>query len=122
MQHITSSSPAFTATGPQASLDCARASDLAMSALQTTREAIARWTGGVLPAEALPRDLARISPQARWVSQAQRGLAMWKECGGFSQTEQPMCSTAMPPLPTPLMLDISALPDTNTEHIDACMD
>ncbi|WP_426104743.1 hypothetical protein [Massilia sp. TSP1-1-2] len=63
---------------------------LAMSALQSTREAIARWSGKVPPAAAaLPRDTSRVSPQARWVAETQRGLAAFFEHGGFSQFEGP---------------------------------
>lgn len=122
MRNTTPTKLAVMATDSQASLDAAPVDTLAMSALQVTREAIARWTGGIRPRAELARDIPRVSPQARWVAQAQHGLAMWIECGGFSQSEQAMCSSSLPLLSAPVMFEISALPDASNEHIDACMD
>lgn len=73
----------------------------AMAAMDAARVAIARWTGGVRPLAELPRDIARVSPQARWVDQAQRNLAEWIEHGGFSQAEG--ASAPLPPLMRPVM-------------------
>jgi|GEM_PF-4549841 len=56
------------------------------SALQLTRAAIARWRGKP-PSGALPRDLFRVSVQARHLASAQRGLAAWIAQGGFAQDE-----------------------------------
>lgn len=58
---------------------------LASAALRTTRAALARWTGELLPTSALARGPLRISPQARWLAQAQRDLAAWINDGGFCQ-------------------------------------
>jgi hypothetical protein len=59
----------------------------ALAALETARAAIARWSGPVRPSAELPKDISRVSPQARWVDQAQRNLAQWIAHGGFAQLE-----------------------------------
>ena len=89
---------------------------LAMSALQTTRDAIARWTGKALPAAAsLPRDTSRVSPQARWLAETQRGLAAFFEHGGFAQFEG--AGTPLPDLLRPTMYRVNPAHNEN-----ACMD
>ena len=81
MRNAMHTEPALTAPQFQAAEDA-----LTISALQSTREAIARWRGKPLPpAAALPRDTSRVSPQARWLEQTQRGLAAFVRDGGFSQ-------------------------------------
>jgi hypothetical protein len=88
---------------------------LAMSALQTTREAIARWTGKALPeAGTLPRDRCRVSPQARWLAETQRGLTAFFEDGGFAQFEG--AGTPLPALLTPTLYCI------HPAITSACMD
>ena len=87
---------------------------LAMSALQTTREAIARWTGKDVPAT-LARDTARVSPQARWLAETQRGLAAFFAHGGFTQFDG-----AGAPLPELLRPTMYALQPA--EKANACMD
>ena len=79
-----------------------------MAALQAARDAIARWTGGVRPSTDLPRDASRVSPQARWVDQAQRNLAQWIEHGGFAQAEG--ATAPLPPLMRPVMYSPSTVP------------
>ena len=86
--------------------DCADTA--ATLALETARAAIARWTGGVRPSAELPRDVSRISPQARWVDQAQRNLAQWIEHGGFAQAEG--AAAPLPALMRPVMYSPDALP------------
>lgn len=71
------------------------------SALAVARDAIARWTGGVRPSAELPRGVSRVSPQARWVDQAQRNLAQWIAHGGFAQAEG--AADPLPPLMRPVM-------------------
>jgi hypothetical protein len=86
-----------------------RADNLALSALQTARDAIARWSGKALPAAAaLPRDAARVSPQARWLAETQRGLAAFFEDGGFAQFEG-----AEAPLPALLRPTMYAIDPAN---------
>ena len=65
-------------------------SAIPVSALQTAREAIARWTGGSVTRRPVP-DARHVTPQARWLAQTQRDLAAWINEGGFSQ-----CDGALP--------------------------
>ncbi|MEJ7805329.1 MAG: hypothetical protein WKG03_05345 [Telluria sp.] len=103
--------PTFTATQFPPAADA-----LAMSALQSAREAIARWSGKVPPAAAaLPRDTSRVSPQARWVAETQRGLAAFFEHGGFAQFEG--AGAPMPAFLRPTMYAINA-----AEKVNACME
>lgn len=117
MRHTMQIEPMFTATQSSPASD-----SLALSALQTTRDAIARWSGKTLAAAAtLPRDTSRVSPQARWLAETRRGLAAFIEHGGFSQFDG-----AGAPLPAQLnpsmyCLD-SSKPGMNTENANACMD
>jgi hypothetical protein len=84
MRHSMHTEPTIAATRFQPADDA-----LAMSALQLTREAIARWSGKAVPAPAaLPRDKSRVSPQARWLAETQRGLAAFFDDGGFAQFER----------------------------------
>ena len=88
MRYLMHTEPPFTAT--QHHSDHAA---MAMSALQTTRDAIARWSGKALPAAAaLPRDASRVSPQARWV--ACRNLS-----SSSRSSSQPWITTACWPTP-----------------------
>lgn len=89
------------------------------SALQITREAIARWTG-VAPAAALPKDVSRVSPQARHLEQARRDLAAWVADGGFAQDD-----TAQTPLAAPVMYRLPMTEPLRLRSvigINACMD
>ncbi len=61
-------------------------SAIRVCALQTAREAIARWTGGSVTRHPVP-DARHVTPQARWLAQTQRDLAAWISEGGFSQCE-----------------------------------
>ena len=89
---------------------------LSVSALQATREAIARWSGKApLAAAALPRDTSRVSPQARWLAETQRGLSAFFEDGGFSQF-------AGPGAPLPELLRPTADSKNAVEPVNACMD
>ncbi|NHZ93081.1 hypothetical protein F2P45_29330 [Massilia sp. CCM 8733] len=56
---------------------------LAQSALETTRDAIARWTGGIHLPRMLVPGMVRVSPQARWYAQANQGFQEWLSQGGF---------------------------------------
>jgi hypothetical protein len=100
MRPITSAQARF------ATADCAECNDsppaLAQSALHITRAALARWSGNSNLPAAPARDLARVSPQARWLANAQYGLAAWIARGGFAQDETP----TMDGLPTPVMYQI----------------
>ena len=111
MRNLMHTEPTFTVTQFPPAADA-----LAISALHTTREAIARWSGK-LPAEAaaLPRDQSRVSPQARWLAETQRGLAAFVERGGFAQFEW-----AGAPLPE--LLGRSMYSHADAEKANACMD
>lgn len=56
---------------------------LAQSALETTRDAIARWTGGIHLPRMLVPGMVRVSPQARWYAQVNHGFQEWLNQGGF---------------------------------------
>jgi hypothetical protein len=91
--------------------------ELAQCALRMTRAALERWSGKARPHAALARDLPRVSPQARWLAQAQYGLAEWLARGGFSQTDD----GAM--LATPQMYQLPTLhPAQPKRGVDACID
>ena len=120
MRNITPTEPTFPASVLAASVRPS-SSRLSLSASQMTREAIARWSGSSRPAAV--RDLPRISPQARWLAKAQQDLAAWIDCGGFSQIGGPSAPALLPPLPTPVMYNITAAALGITTHDeDACID
>ena len=97
-------------------------SSMAQSALQLTREAIARWSGSASPATARG-DLSRVSPQARWLSKAQQDLTAWIEGGGFSQIGDTTNPALMPSLSGSLMVDTAALNAWSLQcRADACCD
>ena len=109
MRKITPTEPMFAATDVAASPDAVSSNNtMALSALRLTRDAIARWTGTGMPPQAVPRDVSRVSPQARWLAKTQQDLAAWIECGGFSQIGDTSGRALLPPLPGPVMYDISA--------------
>lgn len=60
---------------------------LAQSALETTRDAIARWTGGIHLPRMLVPGMVRVSPQARWYAQANHGFQEWLSQGGFQHAD-----------------------------------
>ena len=111
MRNLMHTEPTFTATQFPPAADA-----LAISALHTTREAIARWSGK-LPAHAaaLPRDQSRVSPQARWLAETQRGLAAFVERGGFAQFEG--AGAPLSDLLTPTMYCLS-----DSEKANVCID
>lgn len=58
---------------------------MAAAALESTRLAIARWTGGIHLPQMLVPGMIRVSPQARWYAQANNGFQEWLREGGFAQ-------------------------------------
>ena len=92
--------------------------EMSLSALQIARAAIARWSGLPRPAP-VARDLQHVSPQARWLSQAQGGLEQWIARGGFAQGDD----TGSAPLTTPQMYHVSSInPGQHAPHLNACID
>lgn len=87
MRQFTCTQTQFAAPKTGSGDDTASTAALPQCALQITRAAIARWSGNSGPAAPLARDLQRVSPQARWLSQVQCGLADWIARGGFSQPD-----------------------------------
>ncbi len=69
-------SPSPSQTDPQ----------LAEAALESTRQAIARWSGGIHLPQTLAAGKVRVSPQARWYAAANDGFQDWLAQGGFAQT------------------------------------
>ncbi len=61
---------------------------LARSALESTREAIARWTGGIHAPRLLAVGSLHVSAQARWYAQARDGFQEWRDRGGFAQSDE----------------------------------
>ncbi len=98
---------------------------ISQSSLQTTREAIARWTkGSVSPVR--PGGQKHVSAQQRWFTQTQRDLAAWIRDGGFAQRCDP---TAAAPAAATVMLtpQLYKLPaflriGTTQESADAFVD
>jgi hypothetical protein len=58
---------------------------MAITALETTRNAIARWTGGIHRPRLLHIGSLHVSPQARWYARTCEGFEKWREGGGFAQ-------------------------------------
>ena len=126
MRQFTCTQTQFEAPNSGAGDESTSSAALSQCALQITRAAIARWSGGEAPAAPLARDLQRVSPQARWLSQAQCGLADWIARGGFSQADD------APPGPTrqltapsmsPSMYQLPAtLPGQPVHNLNACVD
>ena len=124
MRHFTSTQTQFAAPNFGSSSDTAE--PLSQCALQITRAVIARWSGTLRPASALAKDLPRISPQARWLSQAQCGLAEWIAAGGFSRPDDDGDGSAAPPTEASLPAHIYQVPGTDLEllspSVNACVD
>ena len=119
MRNIYSTELTFASTAHPG--DAPSTNAMNMSALQMTRDAIARWSGNTRPAA--PRDLPRVSPQARWLAKTQQDLAAWIDNGGFAQCGSPTAPEVLPPLPTPVMYNIAnASMGTSTHGVDACIE
>ena len=95
MREIISPEETFPATDFRAAATPS-SSPMAQSALQMTRDAIARQSGSASPASARG-DLWRVSPQARWLAKAQQDLTAWIECGGFTQMGDPATPSLLSP-------------------------
>lgn len=93
------------------------------SALGLARDAIARWRGTGHRDTVLPSESAHVSPQARWLEQAQAGLSNWIECGGFSQAEK-AGDDGLPPLAEPVMYTLSWSPKAGVriDYDRACVE
>ena len=74
------------------------ASPAEQAALEITRAAIARWSGNPNAPAPHAHDHVRVSPQARWVAEAQYGLASWIAHGGFAQIDDTGTATEHAPL------------------------
>ncbi|MES2901366.1 MAG: hypothetical protein V4723_16660 [Pseudomonadota bacterium] len=98
---------------------------MSQSSLQTTREAIARWTNGsVNPVR--PGGQKHVSVQQRWFAQTQRDLAAWIRDGGFGQRCEPAAAApaAVERMLTPQLYKLPKFLRTGTTHesADACVD
>ena len=122
MRQFTCTQTQFAAPNSGAGDDTTSSAALSQCALQITRAAIARWSGSEGPAAPLARDLRRVSPQARWLSQAQSGLADWIARGGFSQPDEVQPGPTMQ-LTAPSMYQLPAtLPGQPAHNFNACVD
>ncbi len=107
---------------PGSELDSTNA--LSRSSLQSTRDAIARWTkGSVNPVR--PAGQKHVSAQERWFAQTQRDLAAWICEGGFAQRCDP--AAAAPAATGMLVPQLYKLPGVlrisgTQESADACVD
>lgn len=115
MRQLPSTEPKFAGNDAAVSTDTVPATALAQCALHLTRAAIARWTGNTRLATPPVRELPRISPQARWVTEAQAGLNTWIADGGFAQAD-------LAPLPSPVMHNCTANPQHAARDANACID
>ncbi|NHZ42998.1 hypothetical protein [Massilia aquatica] len=102
---------------------------LAQSALETTRDAIARWTGGIHLPRMLVPGMVRVSPQARWYAQANQGFQEWLSEGGFQGADGDAGASADSALRTDcagrVVLDVAAsdrLRTVDAENSDFCLD
>jgi hypothetical protein len=115
MHQNTSTEFKFAAPESTARADAVPTSAQAQSALQLTRAAIARWRGGSSQAAPVARDLPHVSPQARWLAQAQCGLANWIAQGGFAQADEvPLCG--------PVLYQLPRCARVQADSADACID
>lgn len=88
MHTINHSEPDFWAPDPNGTPTKGTEQDaLAQSALNSTRLAIARWTGGIHAPRMLEVGSLHVSPQARWYAQTRDGFEAWRAQGGFSQQD-----------------------------------
>ena len=91
---------------------------LARAALESTRMAIARWTGGIHLPQMLVPGMTRVSPQARWYARANQDFQSWVAEGGFGQTEGAHCCgpcAAAPFHTTTAQADAGAERDDSTD-------
>lgn len=102
---------------------------LAQSALETTRDAIARWTGGIHLPRMLVPGMVRVSPQARWYAQANQGFQEWLSQGGFQGADGDAAGVADADLRTDcagrVALDVASsdrLRTVDAENSDFCLD
>ena len=86
---------------------------LAADALETTRTAIARWTGGIHLPQMLVPGMVRVSPQARWFANANNGFQEWLSQGGFHQDKEKADEGAP---------SARRQRNTDAENADACVD
>ncbi len=99
-------------------LNLARLADT-QSASTMAREAIARWCGKPYRHTSLPSDIARVSPQARWLAQTQADLTRWRAEGGFLQADEQSLDD-LPPLPGPVMFQLRSVSRNGaTTHSDS---
>lgn len=88
---------------------------LAEQALESTRLAIARWTGGIHLPQMLVPGMVRVSPQARWYAQVNNGFQEWVNQGGFKQSaDTSSAHHTLAPRP--------ALRNADDENSDTCVD
>lgn len=106
---------------------------LAQSALETTRDAIARWTGGIHLPRMLVPGMVRVSPQARWYAQANHGFQEWLSQGGFQTADGDALASAEAAMRADCggrgVLDVAAqqeladqLRTVEADNSDACID
>jgi hypothetical protein len=88
MQPTTPSEPDYWDHDPDDDLPLHNENDaMVLAALETTRNAIARWTGGIHRPRLLQIGSLHVSPQARWYARTCEGFEKWREDGGFAQDE-----------------------------------
>lgn len=123
MQNITPPEASFAEIGLRTLADGYGHPLMAQSALQITRDAIARWSGGRVSSPAR-RDIPHISPQSRWLAQAQQDLSTWIERGGFSQTGDAASPAQLSTLQGTVMYSsiASQLCSSAALKADACID
>ena len=93
MQPTTPSEPDYWNNDPD-DLPLQNENDaMLLAALETTRNAIARWTGGIHRPRMLEIGSLNASPQARWYARACEGFEKWREGGGFAQDERSVPAT-----------------------------
>ena len=113
MQPTTPSEPDFWADDPDdLTLHIANPA-MRQAALETTRLAIARWTGGIHRPRMLEIGSLHVSPQARWYAKTCEGFEKWREGGGFAQDER-RCE--------PDRHEASHLRGIEIDNQDACVD
>lgn len=89
MPPMPPSEPDFWNNEPNDALPLHSENDaMVLAALETTRMAIARWSGGIHRPRMLEISAIHVSPQARWYAKTCEGFDKWREDGGFAQDER----------------------------------
>jgi len=87
MQPTTPSEPDDRNQDPDDMRSSSEDDALVTAAVEATRMAIARWSGGIHRPRMLEIGSLHVSPQARWYARTCEDFEKWREGGGFGRVE-----------------------------------